>query len=130
MGERPEDIIGLWSCHTCRQLPGTVVQLVNSVSKLEATLMQLKDNNAELIQLVKDQCNTNDAIRSENSALIQQVAILRVEANYNDDIRAVHEKLDKLSSEVESLTQRRNRSLQWHVANVVSSCLMTRFCET
>ena len=98
-------MIGLWSCHTCRQLPGTLVQLVNTVSTLEATLMQLKYNNAALIQLVKDQCNTNDAIRSENSALIQQIATLRVEANYNDDIRAVHEKLGKLSSDVESLTQ-------------------------
>ena len=48
--------------------------------------------------------NTNDAIRSENTALIQQVATLRVEANYND-IRAVHEKLDRLSSDVASLTQ-------------------------
>ena len=67
--------------------------------------MQLKYNNAALIQLVNDQCNTNDAIRSENSALIQQVATLRVEANYSDDIRAVHEKLDKLSSDVETLTQ-------------------------
>ena len=105
VGERPEDIIGLWICHTCRQLPGTVVQLVNTVSELEATLMQLKQHNAELIQLVKDQCNINDAIKSENSALIQQVATLRVEANYNDDIRAVHEKLGKLSSDVESLTQ-------------------------
>ena len=43
--------------------------------------MQLKDNNAEVIQLVKDQYNTNDAIRSENSALIQLVATLRVDAN-------------------------------------------------
>ena len=67
--------------------------------------MQLKDNNAELIQLVKDQCNTNDAIRSENTALIQQVATLRVEANYNDDSRAVHDKLDKLTSDVTNLTQ-------------------------
>ena len=63
--------------------------------------MQLKDNNAELIQLVKDQCNTNDAIWSENTALIQQVSSLPVEANYNDDIRAVH---DRLSSDVASLT--------------------------
>ena len=105
VGERPEDIIGLGSCHTCRQLPGTVVQLVNTVSKLKATLMQLKDNNAELIQLVKDQCNTNDVIRSENTALIQQFATLRVEANYNDNKRAVHDKLDKLSSDVASVMQ-------------------------
>ena len=71
--------------------------------------MQLKDNNAELIQLVKDQCNTNDAIRSENTALVQQVTSLQVEANYNDDIRAVH---DRLSSDVASLTlpTRENKS--------------------
>ena len=67
--------------------------------------MQLKDNKAELIQLVKDQCYTNDAIRSENSALIQQVATLRVEANDNDNKRAVHDKLDKLSSDVANLMQ-------------------------
>ena len=105
VGEQSETIIGLWSCQTCRKLPATVVQLVNTVSKLEATLMQLKNNNAELVQLVKDQCNINDAIRSENTALIQQVATLRIEAHYNDDIRAVHEKLDKLSSDIESVTQ-------------------------
>ena len=86
-------------------IAGTLVQLVNTVSKLEATLMQLKDNNAELIQLVKDQCNTNDAIRSENSALIQLVATLRVDANDNDNKRAVHDKLDKLSSDVASVMQ-------------------------
>ena len=63
--------------------------------------MQLKDNNAERIQLVKDQRNKNDAIRSENTAPIQQVTSLQVEANYNDDIRAVH---DRLSSDVASLT--------------------------
>ena len=81
------------------------MQLVNTVSKLEAILMQLKNNNAELIQLVKDQCNTNDVIRSENTALIQQVAPLRVEANSNDDIRTVHDKLGKLSSDVANLMQ-------------------------
>ena len=105
MGERLEEIIGLWSCQTCRKLPATVVQLVNTVSKLEATLVQLKDNNAELIQLVKDQCNINDAIKCENTALIQQVATLRIEAHYNDDVRALHEELDKLYSYIESLTQ-------------------------
>ena len=105
VGEQPEEIIGLWSCQTCRQLPATVVQLVNTVSKLEATLMKLKNNNAELIQLVKDQCNINDAIRSGNTALIQQVATLRIEAHYIDDIRVVHEKFDKLSSDIESLKQ-------------------------
>ena len=62
--------------------------------------MLVKDNNAELVQ-----SNINDGIRSENTTLIQQVAALRIEAQYNDDIRAVHEKLDKLSSDIESLMQ-------------------------
>ena len=34
-------------------------------SKLEATLIQLDDNNAEYIQLVEDLCNTNEDTRNE-----------------------------------------------------------------
>ena len=53
VGERPETIIGVWSCHVCRQLPSVVMQLVDKVSSLEETVLQLKENNAELIKLVK-----------------------------------------------------------------------------
>ena len=82
------------------KLPGTVLQQVNTASTLKATLIQLNDNNAELIQLAKEQCNTNDAVRNENTDLIQQVATLRDEANYNETMK---DRLDRLSSDVTSL---------------------------
>ena len=68
IGEERDEAVGLWSCHhakQCRVLSATGEHL----SKLEATLIQLNDNNEEYIQLVEDQCNTNEATRNEKTAL-------------------------------------------------------------
>ena len=40
-GEQPDKIIGLWSCHTCRQQPNVIMNLVDKVSTLETTMLQL-----------------------------------------------------------------------------------------
>ena len=69
----------MWSCHACRQLPSVVMQLVVKLSSLEETMLQLKENNAELIKLVKAQCNANDTIRDKNCALVEEAARLRNE---------------------------------------------------
>ena len=39
VGERPETIIGVWSCHACSQLPSVVLQLMDKVSSLEETML-------------------------------------------------------------------------------------------
>ena len=44
-----------------------VMQLVDKVSSLEETMLQLKQNNAESIKLVKAQCNANYTIRDQPS---------------------------------------------------------------
>ena len=72
-------IIGVSSCHACRQLSRVVMQLVDKVSNLEVTMRQVKENNAELIKLVKAQCNANDATRDNNCALVEQVTCIRNE---------------------------------------------------
>ena len=49
---------------------------VDKVSKLEETMLHLKENNAELFKLVKAQRNANDTIRNKICALIEKVACL------------------------------------------------------
>ena len=41
------------------------MQLVDKVSSLEEKTIQLKENNAELVKLVKAQCNADDTIRNK-----------------------------------------------------------------
>ena len=86
VGEKPETIIGVWSCHARRQLPNVVMHLVDKESSFEDTM------------LVKAQCDANDTIRDKNCALVEQVACLRNEINHGNEIVAVNDKFDKLSS--------------------------------
>ena len=88
-----------------RSLPSVVMQLVDKVSNLEETMLQLKEINAELIKLVKAQCNANDTIRDKNCALVEEVARLRNEINHGNEIRAMNDKLDKHSSDLTNLSQ-------------------------
>ena len=81
------------------------MQLVDKVSSLEETMLQLKENNAELIKLVKAQCNANDTIKDKNCALVEELACLRYEIKYGNKIRAMNYKLGKLSSDLANLSQ-------------------------
>ena len=45
VGEQPETIIGVWNGYSCRQVQRFVKQLVDKVSNLEETMLQLKENN-------------------------------------------------------------------------------------
>ena len=76
-GEQPDRIIGLWSCHTCRQLPNVIMNLVDKVSTLENTMLQIKENNADLAKLVKALCIVNDTVQEEKCALSEQLACLK-----------------------------------------------------
>ena len=67
--------------------------------------VQLKENNAELIKLAKAQCNANDTIRDKDYALVEEVACLRIEINHGNEIRAMNDKLDQLSSDLTNLSQ-------------------------
>ena len=80
----------------CNATGGQSIQLHYTI--FENTMLHLKENNAGLIKLVKAQCDANDTIRDNNCALVEQVACLRNEINHGNEIRAVNDKLDKLSS--------------------------------
>ena len=86
-----ESIFGVWSC--------LAIQLADKLCNLEETLLQLKENKAELIKLVKAQCNANYTIVDKNCDLVEKVTCLRNEINHGNEIRAMNDKLDKLSSD-------------------------------
>ena len=88
-----------------RKLSSVVMQLVDKVSSLEDTMLQLKEHSAELIKLVKAQCNANDTIRDKNFAVVEEVGCLRNEINHSNEIRAMNDKLDKLSPDLINLSQ-------------------------
>ena len=70
------------------------MQLVDKVSNLEETMLQLKENNAELIKLMKPRSNANNTIRNKNCAHAL-VACFRNEINNGNEIRAMNKKLEK-----------------------------------
>ena len=105
IGEQPDNIIGLWSCHTCRTLPSVIMNFVEKVSTLETTMLQPKENNAELAKLIKAQCIVNDTIQDEKGALIEQLACLRGEMKSSIRINALFDQMDTLSSEFANIVR-------------------------
>ena len=81
------------------------MHLVDKVSNLEETMLQLKENNAELIKLVKAQRNANYTIRNKNCGLVEKVACLRNEINHGIKIRAMNDKFAQTSSDLANLNQ-------------------------
>ena len=75
------------------------MNLVDKVSTLETTMLQLKENNAELAKLDKAQCIVNDTIQDEKCALIEQLACLKGEMKSSNRINALFDKMDALLSE-------------------------------
>ena len=80
---QPDVIIGVWSVY---------MQLVDNVSNVEETMLQQKENNAELIKVAKAQCSANDTITDKNCVLVEKVAYLRNEINHGNEIRAMNDK--------------------------------------
>ena len=66
VGEQAEKIVGMWSCLTCRGVPKIINQLTDRLSVLEWTMSSIKENNADLVKLVKAQCTTNDSLKDES----------------------------------------------------------------
>ena len=73
------------------------MNLVDKVSTLETTMLQLKENNAELAKLVRAQCIVNDTIQDEKCALIEQLACRKGEMKSSNRINALFDQMDTLS---------------------------------
>ena len=55
VGEDSKDIVGIWTCTTCRQLPVLVARLVEKTSSLETLIEKLTFSNQQLVALVVEQ---------------------------------------------------------------------------
>ena len=79
------------------------MNLVDKVSTLETTMLQLIENNAELAKLVKALYIVNDKVQEEKCVIIEQLACLKGEMKSSNKINALFDKMDTLSSEVASI---------------------------
>ena len=55
VGEDGKDIVGIWTCTSCRQLPVLVARLVEKTSALETLIEKLACSNQQLVALVVEQ---------------------------------------------------------------------------
>ena len=55
VGEDGKDIVGIWTCTTCRQLPVLVARLVDKTSALETLIEKLTCSDQQLVALVVEQ---------------------------------------------------------------------------
>ena len=76
-GQNDSDIVGIWSCPTCRTLPVLVQQLLDRSSVLESMLVRLEDSNRQLVALVgeqrKEMSELRDGMKSANACTYADV---------------------------------------------------------
>ena len=64
-----EPLVGLWTCDQCRVLPSLVRELVSCVKTMHEFINQLRESNAQLSSMAKEQ-------RQELSVMARQLTIL------------------------------------------------------
>ena len=71
------DIVGIWTCPTCRTLPVLVQQLLDRSSVLESLLVRLDESNRQLVALVgeqrKEMSELLDGMKSANACFYADV---------------------------------------------------------
>ena len=55
VGEDGKDIVGIWTCTSCRQMPVLVSRLLEKTSALESLIEKLTVSNQQLVALVVEQ---------------------------------------------------------------------------
>ena len=70
-GQNDSDIVGIWTCPTCRTLTVLVQQLLDRSSVLESMLVRLEESNRQLVALVgeqrKEMSELRDGMKSANA---------------------------------------------------------------
>ena len=56
VGEDGKDIVGIWTCTSCRQLPVLVSRLLDKTSALELLVEKLAHSNQHLVNIAEQQC--------------------------------------------------------------------------
>ena len=65
MGEDDKDIIGIWSCTSCRMLPTLVERLLEKTSMLESLVVKLERSNQQLLSLMGEQSQEIRRLRED-----------------------------------------------------------------
>ena len=52
--EGEDDIVGIWTCNTCRKMPTMVVQLIDMVTKLRDSMSEMRNANAQLVGILTE----------------------------------------------------------------------------
>ena len=105
VGEKEDDIIGIWCCQSCRNISRGVNSLLEKVSSLELTIKALQENNSQLVRLVEEQSNAASELREENVALKEQTASLREELSCASSQKTVADELVEVTTELARLRE-------------------------
>ena len=65
VGEDDKDIIGIWSCTSCRMLPTLVERLLEKTSMLESLVVKLERSNQQLVSLMGEQSQEIRRLRED-----------------------------------------------------------------
>ena len=65
VGEDDKDIIGIWSCTSCRMLPTFVERLLEKTSMLESLVVKLERSNQQLVSLMGEQSQEIRRLRED-----------------------------------------------------------------
>ena len=99
VGEKDKDIVGLWSCPTCRQLPRVVQSLKNSMANMDTTIQLLQENNARLADYLNTQMKESKRLRDGNDALKEQLRCDRSDMQ-SATVQMLSDKISELTNTI------------------------------
>ena len=72
VGDDGNDIVGIWACTSCRQLPVPVSRLLDKTSALELLVEKLTHSNQHLVTIAEQQCEEMRKLRDVVAANASQ----------------------------------------------------------
>ena len=65
VGEVEKEIVTLWCCQSCRQMPTLVEKILQKVTALESCVTTIQESNQQLIALVQEQREEMRSLRED-----------------------------------------------------------------
>ena len=65
IGEGEDGIVGIWTCIACRKMPTMVMELIGRVAKLQESVFEMRDTNAQLVGMLSDQQSELHRLRED-----------------------------------------------------------------
>ena len=63
--EGEDDIVGIWTCNTCRKMPTMVMQLIDMVAKLRDSMSEMRNANVQLVGILAEQQSELHRLRED-----------------------------------------------------------------